>query len=472
MRYFPFLSLLAIHFILVSSAFETRERSESTEEVSVIEAIKDEVTEATDVTEKKLYRTRLTASLHEEFIIVECTIESEEDLDSLHSTLRDQGNERSACCDWIVETASKLLHTGDGDDDAAPSWTTSLCARHLAAVPTTSSHSSQVGDVPLPSQLATYMFLYPRRIPETANGFFPPPTPPTSSSNNDSDATEGPTHSWTHFAWSTEASGTGEWLVNNERRPAVSIVQDNTNIDDDVDANADAAVVETSLRSTLSEAGGMHRDFHHVLQLGNIPTECQRIHTETNESCTFSVWILLYLPADVFINTEDAFSSNHPNIDFQIYTADHGTELIDQEEPAFASPWHVVLVHLRGPLVVLDTRQMHSTATAMVVIEWDTFLHIRYPSPVVNRDFARMHVLAPQLVNGGFLQSTDTTTNTTRWKMMMAPNSNDLDPAVLSTWAAVGREEDYPWIVGLTMVAATFGAAVMLRDISRVAVWS
>ncbi len=55
--------------------------------------------------------------------------------------------------------------------------------------------------------------------------------------------------------------------------------------------------------------------------------------------------------------------------------------------------------------------------------------------------------------------------------MMRAPNSNDQDPVVLSTWVAVGREEDYPWILGFTMVAATLGAAVMMRDISRVAIW-
>jgi hypothetical protein len=467
MRYVPFLSLLALHFIFVSSASESSERSESTEEVSVIEATNEEVIEATDVTEK-LNRTRLTANLHEEFVIFQCTIYSEEDLDSIHSTLRDQGNERIACCDWIVQTASKLPHTGDGDYDASPSWTASLCARHLAAVPTTSSRSSQVDDVPSPSQLATYMFLYPRRTPETANGLFPPPSsPPPTLTNEDND----PTRSWKHFVWSTEASGTGEWLVDNERRPAISILQDNTNINDDDDV--DDAAVNTSLRSTLSETGGMHRDFHHVLQLGNVPPECQRIDTmERNNSCTFSVWISLYLPPDVFVNTEDAFSSNHPSIDFQIYTADHGKELIDQEEPAFASPWHVVLVHLQGPVGVLDAQQMHSTPTTMIVIEWDTLLHIRYPSPVLNRDFARMHALAPQLVDGEILQSIDATTNTTRWKMMMAPNSNDLDPAVLSTWLAVGREEDYPWVLGFTMVAATVGAVVMLRDISRVASWS
>jgi hypothetical protein len=438
MKFMSFLSLLSIHFILASS--------ESTEE-----ATKDEVIEATDVTEH-LKRTWLTASLREDFVIFQCTIQS---------TLRDQGNERIACCDWIVETASKLPHTGDGDYDASPSWTASLCARHLAAVPTTSSRSSQVDE---PSQFATYMFSYPRWTRETANGFFLPPSPP----NNDN--TDDPSHSWKRFVWSTETSGTGEWLFDNERRPAISIVQDNTNINDDDDV--DAAVVNSSLRSTLSETGGMHRDFHHVLQLGNVPPECQRIHTESNNSCTFSVWISLYLPPDVFINTEDAFSSNHPSIDFQIYTADNGTELIDQEEPAFASPWHVVLVHVQGPVVGLDAQQMHSTSAAVMVIEWDTLLHIRYPSPVVNRDFARIHVLAPQLLDGGFLQSTDTTTNTTRWKMIMAPNSNDQDPAVLSTWVAVGREEDYLWVLGLTMLAATVGAAVMLRDISRVASWS
>jgi hypothetical protein len=464
MKYLSFLSLLAVHFLFVSSEGQ----SKNTEEVRKTED--DEILIATaDVTEN---RTRLTASLHEEFVIFQCTLDSEEALDTIASTLRDQGNERSACCDWIVQTANRLLLPDN--DGATPSWTVALCARHLAAVPSpstilnaTSSRSSQVVE---PSQLATYMFLYPRRRKETANGLFPPPTSSsiTSKLKNNDDYAD-PSNSWKHYVWLNEMSGTGEWMVDNERRPPISIVQDSTNDDDSIllppVTAATDTTVKTSLRSTLSEKGGMHRDFHHVLQLENVPYECR---TENN-NCTFSVWISLYLAADVFINTEDAFSSNsnNPKIEFQVYTADNGKELIDQEEPAFASPWHVVLVHLQGP--VLDENDGNAT----VMIEWDSLLHLRYPSPVVERDFARIHVLAPQLVDG-FLQSS-TDTNSARYWKMEPKDEFELQhkhPAVLSTWVAVGREEDYQWILGLTMVAATVGAAVMMRDISRVASWS
>jgi hypothetical protein len=114
---------------------------------------------AADVTES---RRRLTASIHKEFVIIQCTIDSddsEEALDPIESTLRDQGNESSACCDWIVQTASKLLFpVGDDDNDgAAPFWTAVLYVRHLAAVTTTptilnasSSLSSRVDEASQP----------------------------------------------------------------------------------------------------------------------------------------------------------------------------------------------------------------------------------------------------------------------------------------------------------------------------------
>jgi hypothetical protein len=84
-----------------------------------------------------------------------------------------------------------------------------------------------------------------------------------------------------HFVLLNKLSGTGEWLVDNERRePAISVVLDSINDDDS---------------------------------------------------------ILLPPAADTAIKTRK--------------------ELMDHEEPAFASPWHVVLVHLQGS--VLDTQQMH-----------------------------------------------------------------------------------------------------------------
>jgi hypothetical protein len=78
---------------------------------------------------------------------------------------------------------------------------------------------------------------------------------------------------------------------------------------------------------------------------------------------------------------------------------------------------HSVENLLRSRGSVFDTQQMLSNSENNVTtakIEWDIVLRIRYPSPVVKRDFGSIHVLAPQLVDG-FLQSKSTDTNCSCW---------------------------------------------------------
>jgi hypothetical protein len=475
MKCFSFLLILAVHVLYVSS--ESEDTATATGKVDDETRNEEFLISKTDRT-----RTRLTAFLHEEFVIFQCLPDGSESESVVEGVTVDPRDERIACCDWIVKTASKLLPPDDDHDAAAWTWTTSLCVRHLAAVPSTenilnstssiSSSSTQVVDVE-----PSHIFLYPRRTQETANGIFPPlPSPPSSLDDV-------PTHSWQHFIWRGETSETGEWITD-ERRPTATVREDNEN-DTTLRVLPKHDAVTASLESTLSETGGMHRDFHHAIRLGNVPNECQ-----TTGTCTFSLSILLYVTADCFINTEDAFSATTDNnsnnlIHFDICMADDGNELIDQEEPAFVGPWHVVRVHVHGPLLNLNTQQTQTqpnsqtggsststTSTTSATIEWDTLLHIRYPMPVANRDYARIHVLAPQLVDGALqlqLQSESADNTNASWKI--EPNEFQKDPSVLSTWVAVGREEDYPWVLGSTLAAATVGAAVMLRDLSRVACW-
>lgn len=183
--------------------------------------------------------------------------------------------------------------------------------------------------------------------------------------------------------------------------------------------------VTVCIESSLS-GSGMHREIHY------------KLHANRELK---SLDVLIHLPADVFVNKEDAFAHNHYRQLIEIIT----TDAIDLEEPTFASPPHALVLRLG------DTRQDASFSLK---------LHLRYPEPLVTGDFRRV-VLPPAL--GIFA-----TVEVDEEVAIIADNSC-AHPIVI--WTASGHVND-SWLVLVATVAfALGGAAVMLSDLSKVTVW-
>ena len=138
--------------------------------------------------------------------------------------------------------------------------------------------------------------------------------------------------------------------------------------------------------SILSESGGMHRRLHHDLQIVLTNNDTM---TATLEK--MFIWVVVQIPSGMFINVEDAYevttttesarqSTNLPHVQFL-----HSPHVvIDQEEPSFASPSHVVMycVTMTFPRIPQSMDVVHS-------LKWDTLMHLRYSAPLTTMTSTR-----------------------------------------------------------------------------------
>ncbi len=181
------------------------------------------------------------------------------------------------------------------------------------------------------------------------------------------------------------------------------------------------ACIEQSLSGS-----GMHREINY------------KLHTNRDLK---SLDILVHLPADVFINREDAVVNKLHTQLIDIVT----TKPIDLEEPTFVSLAHAVVLRLG------DTRQDASFSLK---------LHLRYPQPLKTGDYRRI-VLPSSL--GVFA-----TVGSDEQVAVVADNSC-AQPIVI--WTACGHADDSWWALVATVGFALAGAAVMLSDLSKVGAW-
>jgi len=201
------------------------------------------------------------------------------------------------------------------------------------------------------------------------------------------------------------------------------------------------------IQSVLSNAGGMHRDLRHQLTFDN------QIKRDTHtQPSAISMIMMLHIPADLFVNVEDLFRVETDGLVVQLVPM---KEVVDQEEPVFVSPPHGLLV---------EVTVEHSATLDLATFEFVTKLHVRYPLPFSNQEKGstfRLAILPPPLL----LSATRNDTN--------APirifGNNEQPPLLL--WVAAGHQDDYPLMLGITLLVALGGAILMLRDISRVAEW-
>jgi hypothetical protein len=222
-----------------------------------------------------------------------------------------------------------------------------------------------------------------------------------------------------------------------------------SHVDDEL-ARADESY---SLEGSLSASGGMHRTLHQRLHLA--PTS-----VPANNQSRGVVEVLVVLPPALFLNVEEAVQVLAPG-NVQVRRV-WSPAVIDQEEPAFVSPSHAVLLELDFFLETTGDDAM-TTTTRTTVVEWNLLLHVRYPSPLPQgADFGLVAVLSPvvwSLHVGGVAL-----TSPRPWHTTIMGNK---EPLYL--WVAAGRREHLGITVAVTVAAALVGALVMLRAIVQTA---
>lgn len=204
--------------------------------------------------------------------------------------------------------------------------------------------------------------------------------------------------------------------------------------------NREVSSVRVYLESELSDRGGMHRDLMHRITV-----------EELGEISSLSMIMALHIPADVFVNVDDLFRVEIHGVTVRLVTLD---VVIDQEEPAFASIPHGLLVEVN-----IDT-------TAPRIFEFITKIHIRYPMPLASFEANSAYRLVT--IPPPFLLSALHTSKHARTSIQIHGNSKQLP---LQLWVAAGYQDDYQLALFITVVVAMVGAAVMLLDISRVSIW-
>lgn len=193
-----------------------------------------------------------------------------------------------------------------------------------------------------------------------------------------------------------------------------------------------------SLKSSLSETGGMHRLLHHSITVTCPPT------TDTYKA---SLTMLLFVSEHVFIDVDDPFDSGN---DVSFISKNQ----IDIEQPAFASPQHVVAVQIH-----VDERECDYSPAP---IEFATKLHVRYP-PLTSRGFLDIALPAPFLYQAWLMDSFNNKNYTLRQSSWQPP---------IETRVATGYDGDYTWVVTITILWSLVGSLMLLRSLSKVSKWN
>lgn len=259
------------------------------------------------------------------------------------------------------------------------------------------------------------------------------------------------------FVWD-DADGTGRWFFD-----------DDTVIDDVIRAESDASPLNKGgtpplslwsahLDSDLAKSGGMHRDVQHRITVSSVPSNSDSSVQISNH--TVSLYMLMYLPADLFVNVEDMFRVDSVHVNVTLVPTE--SIIIDQEEPAFVSPPHALLIHVQA---------YHVQKNVAVVLDFFTKLHVRYPRSLVATNaaavgnFRRVVFPQPELVAATVWNEED------QFVQRVRTNGQGRQQHPLQLWVAAGHDDHYTVTLFTTLAVAVTGAIVMLRDIRATAVW-
>jgi len=257
----------------------------------------------------------------------------------------------------------------------------------------------------------------------------------------------------------------------------------------------------------LSNEGGMHRTFGQTVHLSfvNLPDD-----NKARYRMKLNATVLLPITEDVFIDADDPliveytndapdgvkcrakFVSNGmsawdtPALEDECNIQFTSSEVIDIEQPSFASRQYVVAYHISASL---DFDHSHNKGSEgfELHIEYGTTLHLRYPSPILYQTGVAGGDLVPIVIQQPILYSANADvqclpldclverkyileTNATASELGAGKKFDIPQPVVVDV--AAGITNDYWWVTLITMSAAVIGGIVVIKSMDSISKWS
>jgi hypothetical protein len=225
-----------------------------------------------------------------------------------------------------------------------------------------------------------------------------------------------------------------------------------------------------SLRSMLSDSGGMHRLLRVVIT-SHLPPGMKSTSGKTG-LWELDMSSLFYLPSGVFVNVQDAFDHPHDartNLRLQLITVEDA--IIDEEQPEFSSPSHAVLVRIQA---TIDEAQFPLKCETQHSLSFGMKLHLRYPPSIatIGDSFSRLVIPSPYLLSGT-LRRTTTGSEAYWWTPLQRDfvAGSQMAPQLHAAWVSAGKQFDAGFVMVVTLLVLLGGAMSMGSGISKIVVW-
>ena len=243
--------------------------------------------------------------------------------------------------------------------------------------------------------------------------------------------------------------------------------------------------VHVDMVTELSVFGGMHRTIDHTISV-QPPSYPQLASVRLSKNVNITLNMIYQLPSNLFINVEDCFQHGTNNIwhdnddtfqaqlqSLNIVPPLHPEVLnIDQEEPEFMSPAHIVLVQIKLRLRNIEKASSNLSTTTPAKIHFSTKLHIRYPKPFTMLETSldddgtasstfRHLLMAPPVL-------TSAVTDDHRQNIVVILQNQE---TFLQLWIAAGHQSHFVFTILTTIAVAIVGSFIMLYDLSTIADW-
>jgi hypothetical protein len=251
---------------------------------------------------------------------------------------------------------------------------------------------------------------------------------------------------------------------------------------------------------TLSNEGGMHRSFDQTVRFSFVDLPSSN---EARYRMKLNATVLLPITESVFIDADDPLIVEYekgspdgfkcrakfvfngtPALDTHTLEKEcdiqfTSSEVIDIEQPSFASRQYVVVYHISGSWD-FDYSHHKGAEGLELYFDYGTTLHIRYPSPIINQT-SHQDGLVPIVIQQPTLYSatadfqcltldsslkyilqTDVTASDKKWDVPQ--------PIIINV--AAGINDNYWWVTLITMSAAIIGGIVVIKSMDSLSQWS
>lgn len=278
-------------------------------------------------------------------------------------------------------------------------------------------------------------------------------------------------------------------------------------LDDDENTERTSFPLLGIAKGSLSNEGGMHRSFGQTVHLSfsGLP-----LNNKDRYRVNLNATVLLPITESVFIDADDpliveyqkdapdgvkcrakfvskgASTLDIPTLENECSIQFKSSEVIDIEQPSFASRQYVVVYHISASLD-FDHSNHEGTEGLDLQIDYATTLHIRYPSPMLNHTGVTESGLVPIVIQQPVLYSAIahvqclTLDCSSERKYFLKTDASTSQFSADMKWdvpqpivvnVAAGVNSDYWWVTVITMLAAVIGGIAVIKSMDSISKWA